>query len=147
MAVMFQDTSQDYNYGCQKACRYNNDSRLREIFLVKCQKQAFSFNKREAKVYCYAFLHVLKRDTCITHERNFVFLNFKFFLVSCEPCVSGTIPDLPLKYDVKSLRNILWFDYISHTCNYTLKQYAKVKSLQDALLFWLNGKAMDFKAR
>jgi hypothetical protein len=33
--------------------------RLREIFVVKCQKQAFSFNKREAKVYCYAFLHVL----------------------------------------------------------------------------------------
>jgi hypothetical protein len=28
--------------------------RLGEIFLVKCQKQAFSFNKREAKVYCYA---------------------------------------------------------------------------------------------
>jgi hypothetical protein len=39
--------------------------RLGEIFLVKCQKQAFSFLKREAKVYCYAFLHVLKRDTCI----------------------------------------------------------------------------------
>jgi hypothetical protein len=36
--------------------------RLREIFLVKCQKQAFSFNKREAKVHCYAFMHVLKRD-------------------------------------------------------------------------------------
>jgi hypothetical protein len=36
-----------------------------EIFLVKCQKQAISFNKREAKVYSYAFLHVLKRDTCI----------------------------------------------------------------------------------
>jgi hypothetical protein len=62
-----QGTSQDYIYACQKACRYN-DSRLREIFLVKCQKQAFSFNKREAKVYCYAFLHVLKRDTCIKHE-------------------------------------------------------------------------------
>jgi hypothetical protein len=42
---------------------------LGEIFLVKCQKQAFSFNKREAKVYCYAFLHVLKRDTCIKHEK------------------------------------------------------------------------------
>jgi hypothetical protein len=29
--------------------------------LVKCQKQAFSFNKREAKVYCYyLLLHVLK---------------------------------------------------------------------------------------
>jgi hypothetical protein len=41
---------------------------LGEIFLVKCQKQAFSFNKREAKVYCYALLHVLKRDTCIKHE-------------------------------------------------------------------------------
>jgi hypothetical protein len=38
---------------------------LGEILLVKNQKQAFSFNKREAKVYCYAFLHVLKRDTCI----------------------------------------------------------------------------------
>jgi hypothetical protein len=25
---------------------------LGEIFLVKCQKQAFSVNKREAKVYC-----------------------------------------------------------------------------------------------
>jgi hypothetical protein len=37
---------------------------------VKCQKQAFSFNKREAKVYCYAFLHVLKRDTCIKHEKT-----------------------------------------------------------------------------
>jgi hypothetical protein len=35
---------------------------LGEIFLVKCQKQAFSFNKRKAKVYCYAFLHVLKRE-------------------------------------------------------------------------------------
>jgi hypothetical protein len=29
--------------------------RLGQIFLAKCQKQAFSFNKREAKVYCYAF--------------------------------------------------------------------------------------------
>jgi hypothetical protein len=47
--------------------------RLREIFLEKCQKQAFSFNKREAKVYCYAFLHVLKIDTCIKHEQTFVF--------------------------------------------------------------------------
>jgi hypothetical protein len=63
-------TSQDYIYGCQKTCRYNNDSRLREIFLVKCQKQAFFFNKREAKVNCYAFLHVLKRDTCIKHEKT-----------------------------------------------------------------------------
>jgi hypothetical protein len=36
----------------------------------KCQKQAFSFNEREAKVYCYAFLHVLKRDTCIKHEKT-----------------------------------------------------------------------------
>jgi hypothetical protein len=44
--------------------------RLWEIFLVKCQKQAFSFNKREAKVYCYVFLYVLKRDTCIKHEKN-----------------------------------------------------------------------------
>jgi hypothetical protein len=35
--------------------------RLGEIF-VKCQRQAFSFNKRETKVYCYAFLHVLKRE-------------------------------------------------------------------------------------
>jgi hypothetical protein len=43
---------------------------LGEIFLVKCQKQAFSFNQREAKVYCYAFLHVLKRDTCIKHEKT-----------------------------------------------------------------------------
>jgi hypothetical protein len=56
--------------------------RLGEIFLVKCQKQAFSFNKREAKVYCYAFLHVLKRDACIIHEKLFFFL---FFLVSCVP--------------------------------------------------------------
>jgi hypothetical protein len=45
--------------------------RLGEIILVKCQKQAFSFNKREAKVYCYAFLHVLKRDTCIKHGKNY----------------------------------------------------------------------------
>jgi hypothetical protein len=44
--------------------------RLREIFLAKCQKQAFSFNKREAKLYCYAFMHVLKRDTCIKHEKT-----------------------------------------------------------------------------
>jgi hypothetical protein len=36
--------------------------RLWDIFLVKCQKQAFSFNKREAKVYCYAFLHVLNEE-------------------------------------------------------------------------------------
>jgi hypothetical protein len=42
--------------------------RLGEIFLVKCQKQEFSFNKREAKVYCYTFLHLLKRDTFIKHE-------------------------------------------------------------------------------
>jgi hypothetical protein len=41
-----------------KTCRYNNDSRLGEIFLVKCQQHAFSFNKGEAKVYCYAFMHV-----------------------------------------------------------------------------------------
>jgi hypothetical protein len=47
---------------------------LGEIFLVNCQKQAFSFNKREAKVYCYAFLHVLKRDACIKHEKTI--LNF-----------------------------------------------------------------------
>jgi hypothetical protein len=53
--------------------------RLREIFFVKCQKQSFSFNKREAKVYCYAFLHVLKRNTCIKHEEKI------FFLVSCVP--------------------------------------------------------------
>jgi hypothetical protein len=44
--------------------------RLGEIFLVKCQKQAFYFNKREAKVYCYAFMHVLKRDACIKHEKT-----------------------------------------------------------------------------
>jgi hypothetical protein len=43
--------------------------RLGEIFLVKCQIQAFSFNIREAKVYCYAFLHVLKRDAFIKHEK------------------------------------------------------------------------------
>jgi hypothetical protein len=52
---------------------------LWEIFLVKCQKQAFSFNKREAKLYSYAFLHVL---TCIKYEtkkKNIFFL----FLVSC----------------------------------------------------------------
>jgi hypothetical protein len=42
--------------------------RLREIFLVKCQKRAFSFNKREAKVYCYAFLHVLNREI---HDSEF----------------------------------------------------------------------------
>jgi hypothetical protein len=45
---------------------------LWEIFLVKCQKQAFSFNKKEAKVYCYAFLHVLKSDTCIKHEKTII---------------------------------------------------------------------------
>jgi hypothetical protein len=48
-----------------------------EICLVKCQKQALSFNKREAKVYCYAFPHVLKRDTCIKHENNYLKKNAK----------------------------------------------------------------------
>jgi hypothetical protein len=43
--------------------------RLGEIFLVKCQKQAFSFNKREAKVYCYAFLSACFEETCIKHEQ------------------------------------------------------------------------------
>jgi hypothetical protein len=67
--------------------------RLREIFfsevsktvLVKCQKQAFSFNKREAKVHCYAFVHVLKRDTCIKHEKII------FILVSGGARVPGTL--------------------------------------------------------
>jgi hypothetical protein len=54
--------------------------RLREIFLVEWQKQAFSFNKSEAKVYCYAFLHVLKRDTCIKHEKNKKRLQVAVFL-------------------------------------------------------------------
>jgi hypothetical protein len=35
--------------------------RLWEIFLVKCQKQAFSFNKREAKVYCCFFIFSFMR--------------------------------------------------------------------------------------
>jgi hypothetical protein len=47
--------------------------RLGEIFLVTCRKQAFSFNKREAKVYCYAFLHVLKSDAFIKHEEKNIF--------------------------------------------------------------------------
>jgi hypothetical protein len=33
-------------------------------------KTVFSFNKREAKVYYYAFLHALKRDTCIRPPKN-----------------------------------------------------------------------------
>jgi hypothetical protein len=41
-----------------------------EVSKTGSQKQAFSFNKGEAKVYCYAFLHVLKRDTCIKHEKT-----------------------------------------------------------------------------
>jgi hypothetical protein len=49
---------------------------------VKCQKQAFSFNKREAKVYCYAFLHVLKRDPCIKHEKNYL-KQFFFLVYAC----------------------------------------------------------------
>jgi hypothetical protein len=60
----------------QKACRYNNDSRE-----VKCQKQAFSFNKSEAKVYCYAFLHVLKRDTFIKHAKTKNYNNVEFGVV------------------------------------------------------------------
>jgi hypothetical protein len=47
---------------------------LGEIFLVKCQKQAFSFNKREAKVYCY-----------ILFKNN-------FFLVSCMPAGGVRVP-------------------------------------------------------
>jgi hypothetical protein len=43
---------------------------LKSAFLVKCQKQAFFFNKREAKVYCYAFLHVLKRYMHKTWRKN-----------------------------------------------------------------------------
>jgi hypothetical protein len=38
--------------------------RLGEVFLVK----AFSFNKKEAKVCCHAFLHVLKRDNTISQD-------------------------------------------------------------------------------
>jgi hypothetical protein len=61
---------------------------LRDIFLVKCQKHAFFSNKREVNVYCYAFLHVLKRDTCMKK------LKINFFLVSCPlvlcPLVSCT---------------------------------------------------------
>jgi hypothetical protein len=56
------------------------------------QKQAFSFNKREAKVYCYAFLHVLKRDTCIKHEKTIKKKFFLFFLVSCVPAGSARVP-------------------------------------------------------
>jgi hypothetical protein len=76
--IWLRGTSHHYIEACQKACRYNNDKRLWEIFLVKCQKQAFSFNKREAKVYCYAFLHVLKRDSLDRELNQFVFL-FVYF--------------------------------------------------------------------
>jgi hypothetical protein len=55
--------------------------RLREIFLVKCQKQTFSFNKREA------FLHVLKRDTCIKHEKT-----KKKFMQAAHVCRSARVP-------------------------------------------------------
>jgi hypothetical protein len=64
--------------------------RLWEIFLVKCQKQAFSINKREAKVYCYAFLHVLKKDTCIKHEKT-IFKKNNYFLVSCVPAGGASV--------------------------------------------------------
>jgi hypothetical protein len=75
---------------------------LGEIFLVKCQKQAFSFNKREAKVYCYGFLHVLilKRDTCIhvKHEKTIkknkktILFFYFYFLVSCVPAGGACVP-------------------------------------------------------
>jgi hypothetical protein len=65
--------------------------RLREIFLVKCQKQAFSFNKREANVYCYAFLHVLKRDTCIKHEKT-ILKKLKFHACRRRPLGSARVP-------------------------------------------------------
>jgi hypothetical protein len=58
--------------------------RLWEIFLVKCQKQAFSFNKREAKVNCYAFLQI----RALKHEEN-------FFLVSCGARVPARHAKMP----------------------------------------------------
>jgi hypothetical protein len=45
-----------------------------EIFLVKCQKQVFSFNKREVKVYCYSACF----EECIKLNSKFCFC-----LVSC----------------------------------------------------------------
>jgi hypothetical protein len=71
---------------------------LGEIFLVKCQKQAFSFNKKEEKVYyCYALLHVLKRDACIKHEKtkknkkNFKLPIFElhFLIIKTGLCISS----------------------------------------------------------
>jgi hypothetical protein len=67
---------------------------LREIFLVKCQKEAFSFNKREAKVYCYAFLHDLKIDTCIKHEQIFFIFLFYFIFFSFMQAAYACRPDM-----------------------------------------------------
>jgi hypothetical protein len=84
-----KDPANDVNKSqscCEKKCPKKHVAttmtrRLREIFLMMCQKQAFSFNKREVKVYhCYAFLHVLKR--CIKHEKTIK----KIF--SCMPAAS-----------------------------------------------------------
>jgi hypothetical protein len=52
-------SSQDYVSAYQKACHYNDMPSQGDI-LVKCQKQAFSFNSIKGK-----------RDTCIKHEKNF----------------------------------------------------------------------------
>jgi hypothetical protein len=72
--------------------------RLWEIFLMKCQKQAFSFNKREAKVYCYAFLHVLKRDTCIKQREAKVYCYAFLHVLKRDTCI---------KHETKKTHNIL----------------------------------------
>jgi hypothetical protein len=61
--------------------QYNNDTPSQGDIFSGVSKTGIFLNKtkREAKVYCYAFLHVLKSDTCIKHEKNFFF----FFKVSC----------------------------------------------------------------
>jgi hypothetical protein len=61
-------------------CCYKNDTPSRGDIFSEVSKTGISFNKREAKVYCYVFLHVLKRerDTCIKHEKNYL-KNIYFF--------------------------------------------------------------------
>jgi hypothetical protein len=48
----------------------SNDTPAQGNIFSEVTKSGISFNKREAKVYCYAFLHVLKRDACIKHEQT-----------------------------------------------------------------------------
>jgi hypothetical protein len=51
--IISKGSSQDYKFKRPKKHVVTTMTRrLREIFLVKCQKQAFSINKRQAKVYC-----------------------------------------------------------------------------------------------